>query len=73
MPHLYRVLPWFRTWCPAGGEFCTQAPPGTLLRVWINGPLPPLAPPTPAVTDTAKVRLGDGFISAEFPPMRREG
>jgi len=27
--------------------------------------------PDGKITDTAKVRLGDGFISAEFPPLRR--
>jgi len=27
--------------------------------------------PDGKITDPAKVRLGDGFISAEFPPLRR--
>jgi hypothetical protein len=35
------------------------------------GPFPTLRRPVEKITDTAKVRLGDGFISAEFPPLRR--
>jgi len=27
--------------------------------------------PDGKIIDAAKVRLGDGFISAEFPPLRR--
>jgi hypothetical protein len=34
-------------------------------------PFPALRRPDGKITDTAKVRLGDGFISAEFPPLRR--
>jgi hypothetical protein len=34
-------------------------------------PFPPLRNPDGKIIDTAKVRLGDGFISAEFPPLRR--
>jgi hypothetical protein len=34
-------------------------------------PFPPLRRPDGEIIDTAKVRLGDGFISAEFPPLRR--
>jgi hypothetical protein len=34
-------------------------------------PFPSLRRPDGKITDTAKVRLGDGFISAEFPPLRR--
>jgi hypothetical protein len=34
-------------------------------------PFPPLRRPDGKIIDTAKVRLGDGFISAEFPPLRR--
>jgi hypothetical protein len=34
-------------------------------------PFPTLRHPDEKITDTAKVRLGDGFISAEFPPLRR--
>ena len=32
---------------------------------------PTLRRPDGKITDPAKVRLGDGFISAEFPPLRR--
>jgi hypothetical protein len=35
------------------------------------GPIPTLRRPDEKITVTAKVRLGDGFISAEFPPLRR--
>jgi hypothetical protein len=35
------------------------------------GPFPTLRRPDEKIADTAKVRLGDGFISAEFPPLRR--
>ena len=34
-------------------------------------PFPSLRRPDRKITDTGKVRLGDGFISAEFPPLRR--
>ena len=34
-------------------------------------PFPSLRRPDGKIIDTAKVRLGDGFISAEFPPLRR--
>ena len=34
-------------------------------------PFPALRRPDGKITDTAKVRLDDGFISAEFPPLRR--
>jgi hypothetical protein len=36
-----------------------------------SDPFPTLRRPDEKITDTAKVRLGDGFISAEFPPLRR--
>jgi hypothetical protein len=32
---------------------------------------PTLRHPDGKIIDNAKVRLGDGFISAEFPPLRR--
>jgi hypothetical protein len=35
------------------------------------GPFPTLRRPDEKITDTAKVRLGNGFISAQFPPLRR--
>ena len=34
---------------------------------------PRFTSPPAKVFDTATVRLGDGFISARFPPMRRRG
>jgi hypothetical protein len=34
-------------------------------------PFPPLRRPDENIADPGKVRLGDGFISAEFPPLRR--
>jgi hypothetical protein len=34
-------------------------------------PFPTLRRPDGKIIDNAKVRLGDGFISAEFPPLRR--
>jgi hypothetical protein len=35
------------------------------------GPFPTLRRPDEKITDTAKVRLGNGFISAQFPRLRR--
>jgi hypothetical protein len=32
---------------------------------------PTLRHPDAKIADTAKVRLGDGFISTKFPPLRR--
>lgn len=32
---------------------------------------PPLRRPDEKVVDSGRVRLGDGFITAEFPPLRR--
>jgi hypothetical protein len=36
-----------------------------------NDPFPPLRRPDAKIDDPGKVRLGDGFITAEFPPLRR--
>jgi len=32
---------------------------------------PPLKRPDPKTFDPGKVRLGDGFITAEFPPLKK--
>jgi hypothetical protein len=52
---LLRLVPWLRGRQPVGSEYRS-------LRL-VSHP--------PEVFDTATFRLGDGFISAEFPPMRR--
>jgi hypothetical protein len=71
MPHLYRLLPWLRTRRPAD-EFRTGTTPRNPPLSQGEGRPLRLVPPSPAVMDTATVRLGDGFISARFPPMKRK-
>jgi hypothetical protein len=41
------------------------------LRRIVEHDAPALSAPPGSVRDTGRVRLGDGFISAEFPPMSR--
>ena len=41
----------------------------TMLESGVNPPdFPPLSRPDASIVDAGRVRLGDGFITAEFPP-----